>query len=253
MERKLSNEQCYDTLYKIRSNFPSSREAAYTGALKTTDPVLRNIALYFAENYMDFKVRCTSCNDDCENYCSKLCKYLNGWVNEKKSLYTCNGNCKYNTKLFKQYIEELWNQFKMSEEKQDWCIRSDNTSAYNFPHDKIPDSCNNDNPTEFSVICASTTDDDHYVLAPSSTCSSVSSVSLSVGYVLFGILLISILLYKISPLGIRLKKLVHRKITRDDRDEEERDEIFRNTKTNTMQSLSNGFNVVYNSMIETLY
>ncbi|SBT73325.1 PIR protein [Plasmodium ovale] len=252
MAHKLTNEQCYDIFFTVRNNFNTSHEAAYTGALKSTDAFIRNIALYLAENYNDAKAHCSLCDNSADT-CTKLCKYLNKWLDEKKALYTCHGKCTYNKKIWDQYIESLWINLKGSEVQKEWCPRNDSVSSYNFPNDKIPDSCNNDKPTEFTIICNGAEDDDHYVLAPSTRCSSVSTFSLAMGYVLFCILLISILLYKFSPLGICLKNIIKGKIIRENIDEDQNDELYRNVENDMVSSINRRFNVVYNSVRDQIY
>ncbi|SBS80936.1 PIR Superfamily Protein [Plasmodium ovale curtisi] len=154
----LTKDQYYDICFKIRKIFNSSHQAEYTQVLKINDPVLRNIALYFAEIYNELNTFCSSSclstGRNCIQQCKDHCEYLNKWLHEKEALYTSHGKCAQNRKLWSTYIEPLVNKLIQNTETEgSWCtIKSVIYNGY-LPENWIPKSCNNTDPIEVSPSC----------------------------------------------------------------------------------------------------
>ncbi|SBT52324.1 PIR Superfamily Protein [Plasmodium ovale wallikeri] len=231
MARTLTKEECYGMFFKIRNNFNTSHEAAYTRALSTSDPVLRSIALYFAEYYNEAKAHCGLC-DNCIN-CTNLCKYLNLWLNEKKALYTSHGKCEYNQNIWDEYIEKLWDALKGSENETSWCPRDHVNYKGIFPKEGIPTSCNSKEPIQFSIQCKGSSDSEHFAYVPTNTCTSkISTVAAAMGY--------------FSPIGNYLMStLVRGKRKLKSINEELNNHEFTDLNNNHEHSENSPFNVLY--------
>lgn len=190
---KLTKDQVYDVFYKLPNKFDNTEYPEYRDVLKLSDPVLRNISLYLIQHYKYADVYC-SLNEGCV----LLCEIMNKWLNEKEAIYTSNGECQLNRKLWDNYIDNLWKNLEKSSEKPNWCQRKRDNYNGNYPKDWIPKTCNNTDSIDVSVSCSY--DPEYKSLkdspAVNSPCSE-SSISQFYGYVLFVVLLSSILLYKV--------------------------------------------------------
>ncbi|SBS90177.1 PIR Superfamily Protein [Plasmodium ovale curtisi] len=240
----LQKHQYYEIFFKIRKEFINHNEANYTNVLSTNDTVLRNVALYLAENYIEAYTRCS----DLDN-CSDYCKYLNKWLNEKKAIYTSNGTCQLHENLWKRYIEELWKKLE-SDKKKEWCKRNDHETKLTFPDDKLSNSCKNTESVDFSHTCERENVVNSMEQCPSSTLPlQISTASSTFGYVLFAFLAIGIFLLNCSPLKIWLNTLVgKKKIMRDYMNESENEEIDTNTTRDRNTSENRRMRMVYHSM-----
>ncbi|SBT56939.1 PIR Superfamily Protein [Plasmodium ovale wallikeri] len=241
----LQKHQYYKIFFKIRKEFKNDDEANYTNVLSTNDTVLRNVALYLAENYVEAYTRCSGLDD-----CSDYCKYLNIWLNEKKAMYTSNGSCQLHENLWKTYIEELWNKLESDKENKEWCKRNDDETKLPFPNDKLSSSCKNAESVDFSYTCERQNVVNAITQCPSSTCpSQISPASSTFGYVLFAFLAIGIFLFNCSPLKIWLNTLVgKKKIMRDYMNESENEEIDTNNTRDEDTSENRRMRMVYHSM-----
>ncbi|SBS95464.1 PIR Superfamily Protein, partial [Plasmodium ovale curtisi] len=191
--KKLTELQNYEFFHKERSQFHYSDNSAYTDVLKTNDPVLRSLSLYLIQYYNDVSTRC-SLNDDC----TLTCEIMNKWLNEKEAIYTSNGKRALNSKLWNTYIEELWNILGKSSAKQNWCKRDRPKYGNNeYPDDWIHENCNNTKSIDVSLNCANNPYYKSQEVRPlGDSSSSGSAITEFYGYLLFVILLSSILLYK---------------------------------------------------------
>lgn len=193
-----SKENTYEKLFSYDIKFPNKESADYTNVSKTNDVVLQNVALLLTENFLDLALL-----NRTHTKPNSYCQLLNKWLNEKELIYTCAGKCKKNKNLWDNYIEKLWTALSETkvtvikesdgqghEQKQNWCERSRYNNTNPFASEWIPKRCDTDD-SEFSESlnqnCASTAE-------PAGT---TSVVPLYVGYVLFGIILIFIFVYKV--------------------------------------------------------
>ncbi|SBT00473.1 PIR Superfamily Protein [Plasmodium ovale curtisi] len=242
--KKLTELQNYEFFHKERSQFHYSDNSAYTDVLKTNDPVLRSLSLYLIQYYNDVSTRC-SLNDDC----TLTCEIMNKWLNEKEAIYTSNGKRALNSKLWNTYIEELWNILGKSSAKQNWCKRDRPKYGNNeYPDDWIHENCNNTKSIDVSLNCANNPYYKSQEVRPlGDSSSSGSAITEFYGYLLFVILLSSILLYKLSPLGTWLDNKVRNKNRiRESINAEVMDEFSRTLPYNS-SPLSSKFNVVHHS------
>ncbi|KMZ92281.1 hypothetical protein PVMG_03636 [Plasmodium vivax Mauritania I] len=110
---------------------------------KINDPILKYISLYFVQYYMyGHKYYHKSKNDQI----NAACTYLNGWLLEKKDLFTFGKNC--NTKLnsFNDNIKTLWNMLTkdpnfFDKYEKPWCKDYNKTLETTFPSKVIVPKC----------------------------------------------------------------------------------------------------------------
>ncbi|SBS95403.1 PIR Superfamily Protein, partial [Plasmodium ovale curtisi] len=160
-----------------------------------------------------------------------------------------NGKCALNSKLWNTYIEELWNILGKSSAKQNWCKRDRPKYGNNeYPDDWIHENCNNTKSIDVSLNCANNPYYKSQEVRPlGDSSSSGSAITEFYGYLLFVILLSSILLYKLSPLGTWLDNKVRNKNRiRESINAEVMDEFSRTLPYNS-SPLSSKFNVVHHS------
>ncbi|SBT00444.1 PIR Superfamily Protein, partial [Plasmodium ovale curtisi] len=237
--------QNYDLFYGERTKFIDIDNIAHTDILKVNDPVLRNNALYLIQYYNDVNPRCSMVDD-----CSLFCELMNKWLNEKEAIYTSNGKCALNYKLWNTYIEKLWNVLGTNSDKGNWCKRERPKYVNNnYPQDWIPESCNNPDSIDISISC----NYDPYnktleLPTPDYSTSPRISFSQSYGYVLFVLLLTSILLYKFSPLGTWLDNKIGNKNRIRENINSEAMEEFPRSSAYTSSPSSSKFNVIYHSL-----
>ncbi|SBT57344.1 PIR Superfamily Protein [Plasmodium ovale wallikeri] len=241
---KLSKVQIYDIFHTVPSTFTDTEYSAYMDVLEANDPVLRNISLYFIQHFNNLNVRC-AVNDDCD----LPCEIMNKWLNEKEAIYTSNGECTLNVKLWEKYIEKLWKTLGESSSEPNWCSRSRYTHNKKYPKNWIPHTCSNDETIDVSLSC---NNNPYYkpekVPAESVSSSSGSNISEFYGYVLFVVLLSSIFLYKFSPLGTWLDNKTGKKNRiRENINVEAMEELTRSSEYTSSPS-SSKFNVIYHSL-----
>ncbi|SBT84528.1 PIR protein [Plasmodium ovale] len=240
----LTKDKIYEAFHNLRHTFSDTEDTQYRDVLTTNDPVLRNISLYLIQHHKFVNVYCSSQED-----CTLPCNVLNKWLNEKEAIYTSNGDCPLNRKLWNRYIENLWEKLGKTNEKPNWCKRKRDTYNGKYPKDWIPESCSNDKSIDVSISCSY--DRDYKSLQDSpvvnSPCSG-SSISQFYGYVLFVVLLSSILLYKFSPLGTWLDNRIENKNRiRENINSEAMEELPRASQYASSSS-SSKFNVIYHSL-----
>ncbi|SBS94735.1 PIR Superfamily Protein [Plasmodium ovale curtisi] len=232
---KLTPSQYYEIFFKIRDNFTGNNDGEYDNFLHKTDQALRNISMYLIENYKnDYYYTCPTVKSG--NDCKERCKYLNDWLNEKKSIYTSNGKCTYYNKLWKDYVEDLWDEIDKTMNNEHKCIRKGDLHGRTFPIDKFSVFCNM-NPSE---VLSYTCPDEAYA----NTCTTILTLS----YVALGIVIIYLYLYKFSNLGNRIKNTIKNKLRIGGHmDEHENDEFLRNSENETMSPINRRYNINYNS------
>ncbi|SBS98875.1 PIR Superfamily Protein [Plasmodium malariae] len=105
----------------------------------------------------------------------EFCGLLNEWINNKKYIYIFEGtNCENKTKFWEENIEKLWEQLKTNTGNEEGCERC-----------KIFYNC---------------------------SVSPEMKTSLSVGFTIFGILLITFFIfYKLGPIRSRIHNCLHKK------------------------------------------
>ncbi|SBT56952.1 PIR Superfamily Protein [Plasmodium ovale wallikeri] len=233
----LSKGQYYDIFFKIRDNFTGNNDGEYDNFLHKTDQALRNISMYLIENYKnDYYYICPIAKSG--NDCEERCKYLNDWLNEKKSIYTSNGKCNYYNKLWKDYVEDLWDEIDKTMDNQYKCIRNGNLSGKTFPSDKLSEYCNKTPSEVLSLTCPDK--------AYANTCTTILTMS----YVALGIVIIYLYLFKFSNLGNRIKNIIKHKLNIGGHmDEQENDELLRNSENENMSAINRMYNINYNSPI----
>ncbi|SBS91105.1 PIR Superfamily Protein [Plasmodium ovale curtisi] len=227
----LNNPKYYQIFFRIRETFPTSKNAEYDEFLHKTDQTLRNIGMYLIENYKGDYSYCSS-----EKDCPERCKYLNAWLNEKKSIYTSNGNCDYYNKLWQDNIEKLWNKLDESMKGEEKCGRDKSLSGKTFPND------------QFSIFCNM---NDSYILSltfPDKTYAKSCTTMLTMTYVVVGIIFLYMYFFKFSNLGNKIKNLIINKIgVRNHTDEHDNEELLRTSQNDTMSSINRMYNLSYNS------
>ncbi|SBT55202.1 PIR Superfamily Protein [Plasmodium ovale wallikeri] len=232
--KALSTPQYYELFFKIRNIFNSNQDGHYDNFLHKTDQALRNISMYLIENYKGDYESCRI--QDSGTQCKDRCKFLNIWLNEKKSIYTSNGKCTFYNKLWEDYVENLWKKIDESIENPYKCQRDLNSSGNNFPEDKFSQYCNL-SPSEVSLL---TCPDKAYV----SSCTTV----LTITYVGIGIILIYMYFSKFSNMWNRIKSIIKRKLRiGDNTDEQDNYELLRNDENETMSSINSMYNITYNT------
>ncbi|SBT72143.1 hypothetical protein POWCR01_000011800 [Plasmodium ovale] len=180
----------------------------YDNFLHKTDQALRNISMYLIENYKGDYESCRI--QDSGTQCKDRCKFLNIWLNEKKSIYTSNGKCTFYNKLWEDYVENLWKKIDESIENPYKCQRDLNSSGNNFPEDKFSQYCNL-SPSEVSLL---TCPDKAYF----------------------------------SNMWNRIKSIIKRKLRiGDNTDEQDNYELLRNDENETMSSINSMYNITYNT------
>ncbi|SBS91053.1 PIR Superfamily Protein [Plasmodium ovale curtisi] len=231
----LNNVQYYQIFFKIRENFPTSKNGEYDKFLHKTDQTLRTISMYLIENYKnDYYYTCHIVRDGED--CAERCKYLNAWLNEKRAIYTSNGKCAYYNKLWEDYVENLWKKIDDTIDSTRKCTRDVNSSNKSFPEEQLSVFCNM-NPSE---VLSYTCPDEAYA----NTCTTILTLS----YVSLGIVIIYLYLYKFSNLGNRIKNIIKNKLRIGGHmDEHENDELLRNSENETMSPINRMYNINYNS------
>ncbi|SBT55645.1 PIR Superfamily Protein [Plasmodium ovale wallikeri] len=219
----LNEVDYYKTFYKIQEKFHNVLEYEYENFLSKDDQVLRYIAMYLLENYKaEYHAACTLSSD-----CKERCKHLNNWLNEKQAVYTSNGKCTNNNKLWEQYIEGLWNELQRDSGDDKKCERD--KLKKNFPVKWLISSCNNSNPVKIVTSCPEPPEpqekDCPLSEAPtSSSCKAFSSV------------------------GMMLNNLIRGKKIKKRNMDNENNESFRSPDNSDIESLDRRFNVIYNSL-----
>ncbi|SBS95685.1 PIR Superfamily Protein [Plasmodium ovale curtisi] len=241
--KKLSVGDYYDIFFKIRDEFNSLMDDEYAEYLYKEDQVLLNIALYLLENFKGGYIY--SCNE--EKDCNERCTYLNKWLNEKKALYTSNGNCTHNNKLWEQYIEGLWNELQRDSGEDKKCERV--KLKKKFPVKRLIPSCNNSNTVKIEASCPKLPEPQEKEcplseVPKSSSCKAVLTTS----YVVFGVLLFSMYLLRFSSVGMKLNNLIRGKKIKKRNMGKENNESFISPDNSDMESLDRRFNVIYNSL-----
>ncbi|SBT56700.1 PIR Superfamily Protein [Plasmodium ovale wallikeri] len=235
-QNSLTDGKYYQIFFKIRDSFNNNNDHEYDQFLHKTDQTLRNISMYLIENFKGDYDACRIV--DTENDCEKRCKYLNTWMNEKKAIYTSNGKCSYYNELWKTYVEDLWIEIDKSMNHQHKCTRSANLSTNKFPSDKLSEYCNK---TPLEVLSLNCPDK-----AYANTCTTILIMS----YVALGIVIIYLYLFKFSNLGNRIKNIIKHKLNIGGHmDEQENDELLRNSENENMLSINRMYNINYNSPI----
>ncbi|SBT02703.1 PIR Superfamily Protein [Plasmodium ovale curtisi] len=239
---KLTKDKVYDVFHTVPNNFDDTEYGEYRDVLELSDPVLRNISLYLIQHYKYAKVYCSF-----NKGCVLLCEIMNKWLNEKEAIYTSNGECQLNRKLWDKYIDNLWKKLEKSSEKPNWCQRRRDNYKENYPKDWIPKTCNNSDSIDVSVSCSHDPEYKPLQFAPAGNLCSGSTISQFYGYVLFVVLLSSILLYKFSPLGTWLdNRIGNRNRIRENINSEAMEELSRTTAYTSPSSSK--FNVIYHSL-----
>ncbi|SBT73836.1 PIR protein [Plasmodium ovale] len=239
---KFDKGEYYDTFFLIRSIFNNVGDNEYSKYLHENDQVLRNIGMYLVENYKNAYSYCEMSAD-----CKERCEYLNKWLNEKQALYTSNGKCTYNDKLWAHYIEELWKQLENESGKEEKCERVKTNREF---HEKLlNNSCKNGTPVEMPRNCPEP------VLPKEKPCqalmdptSSSCKAVLTTTYVVFGILLFAMYLLRFSSVGMKINNLIRGRKLKGRNVDNETDESFRNNDNYNMESLDGRFHVIYNSL-----
>ncbi|SBS92566.1 PIR Superfamily Protein [Plasmodium ovale curtisi] len=231
----LTTAQYYELFFKIRDTFNSNNDGEYDKFLHNTDQTLRNISMYLIEHYKnDYYYICSSAPSG--NECTQRCKYLNTWLNEKRAIYTSNGKCSYYNELWKNYVEDLWNEIDKTWKTEHKCIRNATSSNKEFPEKKISLYCNLSPSEVLSLTCP----DKDYV----SSCTTI----LTITYVGVGIILIYMYFSKFSNMWNRIKSKIKSKIRiGDNTDEQDNDELLRNGENETMSSINRMYNITYNT------
>ncbi|SBS92259.1 PIR Superfamily Protein [Plasmodium ovale curtisi] len=233
----------YKIFYKIEENFHNVLEDTYETFLCEDDQVLRYIAMYLLENYMgQYHFACTAASD-----CTERCKHLNNWLNEKQALYTSNGKCTHNNKLWEQYIEGLWKELQRDSGEDKKCERV--KLEKKFPVKWLISSCNNSNPVKIEKSCPEPPEpqEKECPLSEAPKSSSCKAV-LTTTYVVFGVLLFSMYLLRFSSIGMKLNNLIRGKKIKKRNMSKENNESFRSPDNSDMESLDRRFNVIYNSL-----
>ncbi|SBT39506.1 PIR Superfamily Protein [Plasmodium ovale wallikeri] len=239
---QLKEHQYYEILFNIRNSFNTIHQSNYSRTFDTNDPVLRNIAIYISEIYNDANARCNMSGN-----CPKLCDYVNKWLNEKQALYTMHGKCKLNTELWNRYIENLFTILSSSDISSKWCDRKPFQYKSHPSEESIPSSCNNDKSIDFSVSCVDTPGFEMFKAeTPRCPPCYTSIASISIGYILFGIVIISVLLYKFIPMRswsselIRWKQKIRRYLN-----DQTTQELISDYENDVTASENRRFNIVY--------
>ncbi|SBT56802.1 PIR Superfamily Protein [Plasmodium ovale wallikeri] len=235
-QNSLTDGKYYQIFFKIRDSFNNNNDHEYDKFLHKTDETLRNISMYLIENFKSDYDACRIIPT--EKDCEKRCNYLNAWMNEKKAIYTSNGKCTYYNELWKTYVEDLWIEIDKTMNREHKCTRSADLSTNKFPNDKFSVFCNM-NPSE---VLSYTCPDKVYA----STCTSILTMS----YVALGIVIIYLYLFKFSNLGNRIKNIIKHKLNIGGHmDEQENDELLRNSENENMSAINRMYNINYNSPI----
>ncbi|SBT74086.1 PIR protein [Plasmodium ovale] len=240
---QLTKLKMYEAFHALPHTFNDTEDTEYREVLTTNDPVLRNISLYLIQHHKFLNVQCSPGED-----CTLSCEILNKWLNSKEAIYTSNGDCALNSKLWNRYIETLWKKLGQSNEKPHWCQRSRDKYKGNYPKAWIPNTCSNEKSIDVSISCSYDPDYKSPEVPLPGYSITGSSISEFYGYVLFAILLSSILLYKFSPLGTWLDNRIENKNRiRENINVEAMEELTRSSEYTSSPS-SSKFNVIYHSL-----
>ncbi|SBS90933.1 PIR protein [Plasmodium ovale] len=232
--RLLTDGDYYQIFYKIRDTFNSNNDGEYNEFLHKTDQTLRNISMYLIENYKADYDACRYIHQ--ENDCEKRCKYLNSWLNEKKSIYTSNGNCSYYNELWDNHVEKLWRKIDEKVYNGNGCKRNATLTKTEFPKEKFSVYCNMNPSDVLSLICPDK--------AYANSCTTI----LIMTYVFLGIVLIYMYFFKFSNLGNKIKNIIKNKIRIGDHlDEQQNDKLLRSSQIDTMSTINSMYNLSYNS------
>ncbi|GAW84353.1 variable surface protein [Plasmodium gonderi] len=256
-----NKDQIYGILLDINHDFENEIQYDNTGVSSTNDPVLRNIALYISKIYNHFNVLCSIHSYPKED-CKDICKYINKWLNQKKSIYTCDNQCNFNKTLWDKYIEELWNSLVKKDEGIEWCSRDNEVNTNAFPTKMIPNSCYKNAPTEFSISCVDNevvrivervTEcpiHDASIDEISTRLSTKSTMIASVGYILFVMVVIVFSFYKFSPVKSNYYRIIERiKGFGKSKNEKEIQCNFKNWGTSQMFSENDNCKLHYNNSV----
>ncbi|SBT55756.1 PIR Superfamily Protein [Plasmodium ovale wallikeri] len=235
-QNSLTDGKYYQIFFKIRDSFNNNNDHEYDQFLHKTDQTLRNISMYLIENFKGDYDACRIIPT--EKDCEKRCNYLNAWMNEKKAIYTSNGKCAYYNELWEEYVENLWKKIDESEQSEYKCIRNGTLSKTEFPKEKFSLYCNMNASEVLSLTCPDK--------AYANTCTNILIMS----YVTLGIVIIYLYLFKFSNLGNRIKNIIKHKLNIGGHmDEQENDELLRNSENENMSAINRMYNINYNSPI----
>ncbi|SBT02549.1 PIR protein [Plasmodium ovale] len=230
----LTDGKYYQIFYKIRDTFHSNTDNDYDEFLHKTDQTLRNIGMYLIENYKTDYYLCPQSKGG--NDCEERCKYLNAWLNDKKSIYTSNNKCAFYNKLWQDHIEKLWDKLDESMQSPNKCKRDGDLSNRRFPEDKYSVYCNLSPSDVLSLTCPDK--------AYANSCTSM----LTMTYVIVGIILLYMYFSKFTNLGNKIKNLIKNKIgIANHMDKQHNDELLRSSQNDTMSSINRMYNLSYNS------
>ncbi|SBT01343.1 PIR Superfamily Protein, partial [Plasmodium ovale curtisi] len=214
----------------IRILFNNNSGGQYDKFLHKTDQVLRNISMYLIENYKGDYSHCGQLKD-----CVNRCKYLNEWLNEKKAIYTSNGKCSYYNQLWKEYIEDLWDEMDRTMSTEHKCQRDSNFTGKEFPEQKFSLYCNLSPSDVLSHTC------------PDRAYANSCTTMLTVTYVVVGIILLYMYFSKFSNLGNKIKHLIKNKIGIGNHMDVQENEELLSSQNDTMPSINRRYNLSYNS------
>ncbi|SBT84676.1 PIR protein [Plasmodium ovale] len=114
---KSAKEQLFENWNGKEVNLLSS--SPYTNflkGLKEKNIDIYNIACSLTEIYVDSQLT--------QSINPNICGFLNEWLNNKKRINTDNEKDIEKTKLWNNYVEELWIKLEQEKERNYWCRRN---------------------------------------------------------------------------------------------------------------------------------
>ncbi|KMZ80780.1 hypothetical protein PVIIG_03147 [Plasmodium vivax India VII] len=139
LQIKACSAHFYEAFNEVLSIFDKDYVDKYLDSIKNiSDPILRHVALYLVQNYEYAK---KYFSEDGKRNHNPACESLNIWLDQKKSFFTHAEKCQSNVKLWKKYIDPLWDKLH-SNNDGNTCERLEYfTNTLSIPSELLPATC----------------------------------------------------------------------------------------------------------------